>query len=195
MDALLEYIGDSPSELIGQSIGVVAVFMTLLSYQMKTNKQLLIVQTVATLLFSVHYYLIGAFSGLALNLLAIARNMVFYYRDRVKLFMWKGIPWVFAILMGVFGIFPWRGWHTVLITTGIAINTIFLSLPDAQKIRKSILLTSPMILIYDVFETSVGGVINESVAILSSIVGIIRYRNLSKQAVETENSAKKEEIK
>ena len=191
MGIIMQFFGDEPSEIIGQIIGVIAVFMTLLSYQMKTNKQLLIVQTIATALFSVHYYLIGAFSGLALNILAIARNLVFYYRDSVKLLSGKAVPWIFAALMAVFGIFPWRGWHTVLITAGIAINTIFLSLPDAQKIRKSILLTSPMVLIYDVFEGSVGGIVNESVAILSSIVGIIRYRKArSAEATENEGEQK-----
>lgn len=191
MGIIMQFFGDEPSEIIGQIIGVIAVFMTLLSYQMKTNKQLLIVQTIATTLFSVHYYLIDAFSGLALNILAIARNLVFYYRDSVKILSGKAVPWIFAVLMGVFGIFPWRGWHTVLITAGIAINTIFLSLPDAQKIRKSILLTSPMVLIYDVFEGSVGGIVNESVAILSSIVGIIRYRKArSAEATENEGEQK-----
>ena len=56
------------------------------------------------------------------------------------------------------------------------INTLCLSFTDPQKIRWSILVTSPMVLIYDAFVSSFGGVIYESVVIISSIIGIIRYR-------------------
>ena len=42
--------------------------------------------------------------------------------------------------------------------------------------RKSILVTSPLVLIYDVFTLSIGGIVYETVAIVSSIIGIVRYR-------------------
>ena len=54
------------------------------------------------------------------------------------------------------------------------INTMYLSVQSPQTIRKSILLTSTMILIYDIFVSSYGGIINEALAITSSIIGIIR---------------------
>ncbi|MBR0359892.1 MAG: YgjV family protein, partial [Clostridia bacterium] len=45
-----------------------------------------------------------------------------------------------------------------------------------QNVRKSVLLTCLMVLVYDVIEHSVGGVVYESVAIISAIIGLIRFR-------------------
>ena len=82
--------------------------------------------------------------------------------------------------MGVVGALAWQSWYSLLIIIALMINTLFLAVPSAQTIRKSILLTSTMILIYDVFVLSVGGIINEALAIISSVIGIIRMNRREK---------------
>ena len=163
------------SVIAGQIIGFVAVVLGFVSFQMRTQKQLLVVRTATTIAFCIHYYLIGATSGLMLNLLGIARNLAYYHKDQ-PLFSGRKCPVFFAVVMGVVGLLSWQGYYSVFILFGLVINTLCLSFTDPQKIRWSILVTSPMVLIYDAFVTSFGGVIYESVVIISSIIGIIRYR-------------------
>lgn len=176
-------------EIIGQIVGVIAVVITFLSYQTNKAKKLLLVQTLATCAFSVHYLLIGATTGLAMNLVAILRNLVFYHQDK-KFFSGSYWKWIFAVLMTVAGVLNWQGWYSIFIVLGIAINTLCLSSPSPQFVRKSILVTSPMVMTYDIFVLSFGGVVNEAVAIVSSIVGIVRYHKnapkAEKQTVEVE---------
>ena len=169
------------SMIAGQIMGFVAVVLGFVSFQMRTQKQLLVVQTATTIAFCIHYYLIGANSGLMLNLLGIARNLAYYHKD-LPLFSGKKCPIFFAVVMGIVGLLSWQGYYSIFILLGLVINTLCLSFTDPQKIRRSILVTSPMVLIYDAFVMSVGGVIYESVVIISSIIGIIRYR---KQTEET----------
>ena len=164
---------DTPIQIIGQIIGIIALAFTCLSYQMRTSKQLLLMQTLASGIFSVHYLLIGAYSALVINLFAIVRNLAFYHRDK-KLLSGRAIPWLFAAGMAILGLSAWQGWYTVLIALGVAINTVCLASPDAQFVRKSILITSPMIFIYDIFAFSIGGMVNETLAITSSVIGIVR---------------------
>lgn len=159
----------------GQIMGFVAVALGFVSFQMRTQKQLLVVQTATTIAFCIHYYLIGAMSGLMLNLLGIARNLAYYHKEQ-PLFSGRKCPIFFAVVMGIVGLLSWQGYYSVFILFGLVINTLCLSFTDPQKIRKSILVTSPMVLIYDVFVMSFGGVIYESVVIISSIIGIIHYR-------------------
>ena len=170
-------------ELIGQIIGVIALSFTVISYQMRTSKQLLIMQTVSSAVFCVHYLLIGAYSALAINLFAIVRNVAFYHRDK-KFLSGKAIPWIFAVGMAAFGIAAWEGWYTLFIAIGVAINTVCLALPNAQSVRKSILVTCPMVFTYDVFVLSIGGMINETLAMTSAIIGIVRYRNEQKKSAK-----------
>ena len=53
-----------------------------------------------------------------------------------------------------------------------------------------ILLTSSLILIYNLFIPSIGGTINEVVAITSAVIGIIRYRK--KDAPDAQKNQRKD---
>ena len=165
--------------IIGQAMGFIAVVLGFLSFQMRTQKQLLMVQTATTIAFCIHYYLIGATSGLMMNLLGIARNLAYYHKDK-PIFSGPKCPIFFALVMGVVGLLSWQGYYSLFVVLGLVINTICLSFADPQKSRKSILLTSPLVLIYDAFVLSIGGMIYESVVIASSLIGILRYRKQEK---------------
>ena len=161
--------------IIGQIFGIIAVILGFVTYQVRTQKKLLFVQILTTLVFVIHYLLIGAVSGMALNMVAMVRNIVYSRRD-LKIFSSKGWPATFAVIMGIMGLLSWQGWYSVFVVLGLVINSLCMAFKDPQKIRKSILVTSPLVLIYDAFALSVGGMIYESVAIVSALVGILRFR-------------------
>ena len=160
--------------LIGQIFGVIAVILGFITYQIRTQKALLFVQTVTALVFVIHYLLIGAVSGMVLNIVAMIRNLVYSHRD-LKLFSGKWWPIAFAVIMGITGMLFWQDWYSVFVVAGLVINSVCMSFKDPQKIRKSILVSSPLVLIYDAFALSLGGIIYESAAIVSALVGILRF--------------------
>jgi hypothetical protein len=47
---------------------------------------------------------------------------------------------------------------------------------SAQTLRYSVLCTSSLVLAYNIVVFTVGGVLNEGLAIASSLVGIVRFR-------------------
>ena len=167
-------------ELIGQVFGILAVLLGFLSYQVKNDKQLMLMQTLTSAVFVIHYYLLGAIPGAVLNIVCIVRNMVYYCKDK-KFYKPRLYPILFAVIMFILGIYSSNGIHSVFVVAGLVISTVCFSFKEAQNVRKSVLVTCPMVLIYDVIERSYGGVIYESVAIISAIVGIIRY-NKNKKA-------------
>lgn len=170
--------------ILGQIFGIIAVILGFISYQMNSQKKILIAQTATALTFCIHYLLIGATSGLVMNILAIFRNLAYYHRDK-KIFSGKKCPIFFAVVMGIAGILSWQDYYSIFVVLGLVINTLCFSLPNPQDIRKSILVTSPLVLIYDIFVLSIGGAIYESVAIISSIIGIIAHN----KKLKAENQA------
>jgi len=177
---------DSILEIIGQILGAVAVICGFVSYQMRTQKQLLVVNTITCAVFCAHYILIGAYSGFALNFLCIFRNFGYFYRNK-KHPDSKVIPIVFTVTMLIVGILSWHAWYSVLSVIGLVVNTWYMSASNPQTVRKSILYSSPLVLLYDVFVLSLGGIVYESVAIISAIIGIIRFRkNQGEKANEKE---------
>ncbi len=161
--------------LIGQGFGIIAIVLGFLSYQTKTKSKLLFFQGAVALAFIIHYLLIGAYTGMAMNALNILRNFL-YDRRTKKGSTGKALPIIFVIVQAVMCLFTWDGWYSIFILAGICINTYCMSLSDPQKVRKSILITSPMVLVYDIFARSIGGTVYESVALLSAVIGILRNR-------------------
>ena len=163
------------AEIIGQILGFVAVILGFISYQVKTDKQLLFVHLLTCAVFSVNYYLLGAIPAAILNGVGVIRNIVYYNKDK-SFYKPRLFPILFAVIMLILGIYSSNGIHSVLIVGGLVINTLCLSFRNPQNVRKSVLFTCAMVLIYDIIEHSIGGVIYESVAIISAIIGLIRFR-------------------
>lgn len=172
----------TPSLLIGQILGIIAPIITFISYQVNAKKKLLILQTAATLSNCLGYLLLGATSGFALNIVCIVRNIVYYFVDS-KSKANRILAILLAALMGGMGLLSWEGPITLLLTAGLAINTVFMSFGNAQLLRKSVILTSSLILTYNLLiaHPTIGGILNESIAIIASIVGIIVFVKTKKQ--------------
>ena len=164
-----------PVFIIGQVFGVIAIALGFLSYQMKTAGRILLLQALTGVVFAVHYLMIGAITGMAMNIVCFVRCIVYYFRNK-KGSSEKISPIIFALIMAVIGIITWDAWYSVFVFSGILINTICMAFADPQKVRASILVTSPLVLVYDVFAWSFGGAVYESVAIISAAVGIVRNR-------------------
>lgn len=144
------------------------------------------IQTIATALSCIQYLLIGALSGFALNIVCIIRNFIFNYRDKKQS---KDLlsPIVLSLCIAVASIFSWEGMHSLLITLGLVVNTMCMGLFDAKAFRKTILISSSLILLYNIFASSYSGILSESISLVSVIIGILRYRNVQ-QPVQTKKT-------
>ncbi len=162
--------------IIGQIVGAMAIVFGFLSFQMNSAKKILTMQLVVTVLFSIHYLLIGALSGFALNLVGIVRNIV-YYNLNSKNKSSKVIPIFFAAVMAIAGFISWQGFFSLFMIAGLVINSVCMSFSNSKNIKRSILVSSPMVIVYNVAFFSIGGIIYESVVIASSIVGLVKEKN------------------
>jgi len=163
------------SYIIGQSLMVIAVVLGFISYQMKSQEKLLMLQCATGTVFVFHYLLIGGFAGMAMNIVGIVRVIVYIFRLR------RGsneivTPIIFAILQAVSCIIGWDDWYSIFVFFGIVLNTLAFALPKAELVRRSVLITSPLVIIYDVFVMSIGGIVYESIAVISSFIGILREK-------------------
>ena len=169
-----------PFFYIGQGLGLFATALTALSYQMNTKRTLLLVQSAATLATCVSYFFLGAFSGFALNIICLVRNLVYFFMKEGTRPMYVATALLTAAMVGV-GILSWQGPLSLLILVALAVNTVFLSFGKPQLLRWSILGTSSMVLAYNVVVFTVGGILNEGIAIVSSVVGILRFRRAPRE--------------
>ena len=162
--------------IIGQIMGWLAAILTFASYQCEDHKKLIAVQTLSTLSTCISYLFLNAWSGMLLNIVCLARNFIIYRKD-IKFFTYSFWPYALAIVMGIMGVLSWQGPMSLLIVVALVANTLFLYFPNVQNLRKSILITSTMVLMYNLYYNVWGGVVNEMIAIVSSAIGLYRYKN------------------
>ena len=160
---------------IGQGFGILGIVLGSLSMQMKTRDKLLLMHLCLTACFALHYGLIGAWSGMALNIISSIRNVTYYLLGK-KGDVKPGWGILFAVVMGTVGILSWQNWYSAFVVVALTLNSYAMSFTNPQSIRKSMLVTCPLALIYNVLVMSVGGIVLESVNIVSSAIGIYRYR-------------------
>ena len=166
-------------ELFGHVLGFIAVILFFISYQIFDKKVLLVFQTVATGLLCIQYLLIGAYSGFALNIIGVIRNILYYFRSKKGSKGWA-LPITIATAVAITSIIFWDDWYSIFILSALVLNGICLGVCDTQNLRKSILISSPLLILYNIFAGSYSGIINESISTISAVVGIVRYNKAKK---------------
>jgi len=166
---------------IGQFLGIAAVVLGFVTFQLKTPKRILACQSTCALVFALHYLLIGALGAAALNLLAAFNDILYFFRAKRgshSLFE----PIFYITMITVTSILTWEAWYTVILMCGLYAAAIGLSLSNPQTTRKVMLIKAPLCLAYNALVLSVGGVIYESAVLASAIIGLIRNRQKSLDA-------------
>ncbi len=174
----------SPYQLIAQAIGIVAMALNILSYQRKRQRDIILMQMGGAVLFTVNFIMLGATTGACLNFIAILRAAVYANKERFhaeKAFwcwLFSGIfVSVYVLSFAVFGKTPTT--YNLIVeaipVVAMIVTTISFRAKEAATVRKLALIGSPLWLIYNCLFFAVGGIICETVSIISAIVGMLRY--------------------
>jgi hypothetical protein len=162
-----------------QIIGFIALTMALTSFQQNTHRRILFFQSAGSLIFSIHFFMLGAYTGMILNIISLIRNIVFYNKSK----KWAtSILWLyFFTALFVLAIFyTYEGIISVFPLLGCIIFTASFWITNPALIRRISWLSSPMWIIYNVFKNSWAGVITEVFALLSIVIAMLRFDVKSK---------------
>ena len=165
----------TPQEFIGQALSIVALIITIVSYQFNDKRKLLAAQIASTACLAISYFLLGGTAGFYLNLVGIVRNVCFCFQPNKKWFRYLSGAF-FSVAMAAVGIRFWSGPSDLLIIIALVINSFMLSAFSAQALRYSILFTCSLMTAYAVICRNLGAICNESFSIVSSFIGILRYQ-------------------
>lgn len=182
MNELLEMLKiDSVYGVIIQLIGFVGLVMAVIAYQMKTQKKIVTVQIIGCSFFALHFFLLNAYTGAILNLIAAIRSVVFSNKDK----KWAKSMWwvVFFSAASIVAVgFAWEGWLSLLPMAGMVLTTISWRIDKASLVRLISLPSSPLWIIYNAVNKSSAGVLTEIFVMTSIISAMIRLDLRSKNA-------------
>lgn len=183
---------NSPYKIICQIIGIVAMSLVFISYQQKKQNTLIRLQLFSSALFAVHFFMLGAVMGGVLNIVSAFRAFIYSNKEKFK---GEHIGWL--LLFSGISIAAYIVNFTVLKTEPTLKNFIIEVFPviamislsmgfrtkDAKASRNYSLICSPSWLIYNIAKLSIGGIMSDSFAVISIIIGKIRLDLKHKQEV------------
>lgn len=162
--------------ILTQAIGFAGALFFFISFQVKANRKLFALQTLGCVCFCAQFALLGAYSGCLSLLINIIRNIMLTRYTTSRVVRWKGWIAVFSAATLALALFTWDGWISLLPVAGTVAGTVGYWSNNARKIRlANLAVTSPCMLTYDVIVRSWGGALNETVAILSIVISILRF--------------------
>ena len=168
--------------LISQIVSIIATLFLLFSYQMKKHRSIVLMQSMASLLFGLQYLMIGLYGGALCNFVGMIRSYTYSYRTKSKYVDHIMCPIIFSIAFAAVGYFTYETVMSLLPICAMIISSFVTWNPRTQQLRALTLPTSAMWLVYNFVGGSVVAVGAEIMSEISIVIGLIRFRK-KKQSV------------
>ena len=158
-----------------QMLGVVALIVGVISWNVKKRKDILDLQSLNIILFTLQYILLGAYTGAIASVVTLARNLVFAQKGIKK---WASSSlWIFVFIgLSILVLtFSWQGWPSILPVIGAIIGTYAVSRNDPKSIRFFMLLTVLFWGPYTLIVHFYSGFISQIITAGGLLIGIFRF--------------------
>ena len=146
-----------------QLIGIIAWLLIVFSYYRKNTDKILYFQIISTILWCIHFFLLGAYSGLFICVFEVIRDSLYYKTDKDDYIFLGSIP-----IYILYGIISYSGIVELL--------PIFSSTIDGFTLtkKKKIVVIGAVIsytiwVIYDIAVKSYSGAFTDGIVVLSNI--------------------------
>ena len=160
-------------QLIVQVIGFFALLFSLLLFQVNNRKDMLKLKTLGAVSYTIHFFLLGAYTGSAMNMISVGRDTVFI-KAKGRKRSWA-LPGFFIVVFVGVGLLTWQGPISLLPITGMITGTIAFWQRKSKSIRWISLLSPPMWFIYNAVSGSYAGMLTEVILLSSDLTGIYRF--------------------
>lgn len=164
----------TPAGAVAQSLGFVAMLLAFFIFAFRDRRKILISKLIADALWAVHYLLLGAYSGAAVNTVNMFREGIFYQKGKRK---WANncfIPIFFICANLLFTIFSWQGPVSLLPMLGASCLCICLWSSNTTHLRFLALPGQILWLVYAILVASVPSIIFDAISILSLLYALVR---------------------
>ena len=141
------------------------------TFGMKNKRKILFTSIIATLISAISYFLLNAYTGIAMCFVAIIRN-IWFSKSKTKFSLIA-----ILLIIVICSVFTYQNMFSLLNSLATMIYTYSLW-QDSTKIYKLLgISVNFIIIIYDISIKSIMGVIFMVIAFISSIIGYYKEKN------------------
>jgi len=163
-------------EIFANLIGLLAVVLFVVSYQLKRRRHLILCNALSRVLFVTQYLLLGAYEGALLDVTALAVSLVCNRREQgwIKRHLPLTVALANLAIVAV-GLIPYRSPMSLLPILGVIFETSALWPKSERRIRILSLLGAPPWLIYNLYSAAWGVSVGNVITMVSILIAILRY--------------------
>ena len=176
--------------IVSQIFVIINRVLLIVSYQLKSRKNILIVSLMALLANGVVYMLLSAWSGLAMVFVAMARNIIFMLDEKKNGKSQKitkkdvGILVILYIISIISAIFTYEGILSMMSVVATMLYTYSVWQKKTKVYKILGIIIESVWIIYNIYICSIIGVILNISLLISASIGLIReYKKISNKNV------------
>jgi len=167
--------------LTAQLIGMLALIIIVISYQFDDRKKLVFLQFFSGIFFSVHFLMLGAYTGGIINIVGVIRAAIYFYKGKYPWSSSVTWPIAFSAVSVIIGVVTWQNMLSLLPALAFICTSIALWTQNTKLTRIFCLSSSVLFIFYNFASASYSGVITEAIAICSLLIAFIRFDILKQQ--------------
>ena len=159
---------------LAQVLGLIGSLISFTSVQTGSRRKILLLQLLCCVLWIVQYGLLGAWTGVLINLLGLARGTVCAFNDRP----WASSRWWLVLFLVCYGVSPlltWDGPYCLLLGLAMMLTTVALWSRNMRLTRLLFLLNSPPVFLYNLIAGSYTSAAIEVAAFCSFVLAVWRF--------------------
>ncbi len=157
-----------------QLLGIVAWLLIVLSYYRENTNKILVFQIISTVLWCLHYYFLGAYSGLFICIFEVIRDSLYYKTDSDDYIFLGSIP-----IYILYGFFTYSGIIELLPILSSTIDGYTLTKKKKIVVFGAVV-SYTLWVIYDIAVKSYSGALTDGIVCLSNISILIFNKDLLK---------------
>jgi hypothetical protein len=158
-----------------QAIGFIGLFCVFASFQKNKRSFTLLWMLCAGVAFMLHYALLQAWTGAAMNGLSAMRSLTFHLRDSRPWIHHPRTMYVFVLAFWIAGAWTWQGPVSALPVISMTIECFALWDTHTRRIRWLFLSARPGWILYNIIVGSYAGLATEVFIILSLLIAMVRF--------------------
>ena len=155
--------------ILSQILVIIYYLIYSYTFHLKDSNKILIFGIIATIISSISYILLNAYTGMAMCFIAIIRNLLFK-KDKKSIFYLLFI----LILTIIASIFTFNSYFCLFNILATLIYTYALWQSNTKIYKLLGIIVNGLMIVYAIYIQSILGVILISVAFISSLIGFVK---------------------
>lgn len=155
--------------ILSQILVIICYLIYSWTFHLKDNNKILILGIVSTIISSISYIVLNAYTGMAMCFVAIIRNLLFT-KDKKNTF---NLTLIFVLTL-IASIFTFNSYFCLFNILATLIYTYALWQKNTKKYKLLGIIVNGLMIVYDIYIKSIFGVILISIAFITSILGFLK---------------------